>query len=68
VGLLFLAQDLEQDRLEFVVGQGLEVEPHHLAVQAEDGRVAGGEVQVRCPLLLHQIEQCVNACHAATSG
>ena len=36
----------------------------HFAVDAEDGRVAGGEVQVGGTLLLHEFEVLINAGHA----
>ena len=59
--------NLVQHRLEPVVGQRVVLDPLDLAADSEGRLLSGYEVQVRCALLVHQLEKCVDGCHAESS-
>ena len=60
---LVLGGDLVEHGLEAVIGQDVEFDPFHLPPDAERRLLAGDEMQVRCPLVMHQLEKGVNLCH-----
>ena len=49
MGLLLLGQDLEQDRLQFVMGQELEILADHIAMEPEYGRMIRRKGEDRKP-------------------
>ncbi len=60
---LVLGGDLVEHRLEPVIGQDVELDPFHLPPDPEGRLLAGDEMEVRCPLVMHQLEKGVNLCH-----
>ncbi len=65
---LVLRRDLVEHRLERVVFQRRKFHALQFAVDAQNGRVAGGQMQVRGFLLEHQIEERVNFCHTGDNS
>ena len=60
---LVLGGDLVDHGLEAVIGENVEFDPFYFPPDAERRLLAGDEMQVRCPLVMHQLEKCVNLCH-----
>ena len=60
---LVLRRDLVEHGLERVALQRRVVHPLQFAVDPQHGRVAGGQMHVRCFLLQHQVEESVNFRH-----
>jgi len=52
---LLLGQDFKQQAAGLLIAQRRIIELLHLAVQAEQGRRTGGDMQVACALLLHHL-------------
>ena len=62
---LVFRRDLIDERLEIIAGKVRRFDADHFAVNAEDRRIAGGEMQVGGILLFHEFEVLINAGHAA---
>ena len=59
-----LRRDLVNERLQVIADEGRSIDANHLAMNAEDGRVSGGQVQIGGTLLLHEFEVLIDTGHA----
>jgi hypothetical protein len=60
---LVLGGDLVEHRLEGIVGENIELDPLHLPPYPERRLLAGDEMEVRCPLVVHQLKEGVYLGH-----
>ncbi len=54
---------LIEHRLQFVVVEDIVLHPLHFPADSQHGLLAGDEVEVRCPLLVHQLEKGIDLGH-----
>ena len=55
--------DFVDHRLQAVVRKDVELDPLQVSPETERRLLAGDEVQVGCPLVVHQLEERIDFCH-----
>ncbi len=65
---LLLIKNFIKERAGLLVAQVGRLDPHHIAVQTQDWRSPGRNMQITGALLLHHLEQCINFCHPICSS